>query len=252
MKRIFAALTLFTRLPLWRITDIPQRYYSEAVVYWPLVGWLTGGFTAAVMYVCAFVMPWHMAIVVGLTAKLILTGALHEDGLADFCDAFGCGGGKERILAIMKDSHIGTYGVLSLIMYYALMFTTLSSIDCMLAVLAVAACDPFAKMCAGQITNFLPYARSEGAKNRISYARMSLSQIVLQILFGIIPTAAFVFFTSAAMALSLIAPIVTAILLILYLRNKIGGYTGDCCGATYLICELVMLMSVTVIRNNLL
>lgn len=249
MKRIFAAMTLFTRLPLWRITDIPQRYYSEAVVYWPLVGWLTGAFTAAMMYLCSFIMPWQMAVTAGLAAKLILTGALHEDGLADFCDAFGCGGGKERILSIMKDSHIGTYGVLSLIMYYALMIMTLSSTDYVLAVLAVAACDPFAKMCAGQITNFLPYARPEGAKNRITYARMSLWQILLQLFFGIIPIAAFIYLTVPAMSLSLIAPVLSVTLLILYLREKIGGYTGDCCGAAYLICELVMLMSITIIWN---
>lgn len=250
MKRVFAALTLFTRLPLWRITDLPQRYYSEAVVYWPLVGWLTGGFTAAIMYGYSFVMPWPMAVVLGLTAKLILTGALHEDGLADFCDAFGCGGGKERILSIMKDSHMGTYGVISLIMYYALLFATLTSTDYILAALAVAACDPFAKLCAGQLTNFLPYARPEGAKNRISYVPMTVAQIMLQVFFGLLPVAIFIYLTVPAMALALIAPVVAVILLMLYIRDKIGGYTGDCCGAAYLICELVMLMGVCLIWNN--
>ena len=253
MKRVLAALTLFTRLPFWRIADIPQECYSQAVVYWPLTGWLTGGLTAAVMYGCSYVMPWQMAVITGLVAKLLLTGALHEDGLADFCDAFGCGGDKNRILSIMKDSHIGTYGVIGLIMYYILTVATISSMDVIMGALAVAACDPFAKLCAGQLTNLLPYARPEGAKNKISYSRMNAWQITVQILFGIIPIGIFIYlYRYLSMSLALILPVIVTALLIRYMRAKIGGYTGDCCGATFLICELVMLMSVNLIWWNAL
>ena len=98
MKKFVAALILFTRLPVWNGLMPSQSDYSDAVVYWPLTGWLTGGLTAFVMYCFSFVMPWSTAVILALVGRLLLTGALHEDGLADFCDAFGCGGDKDRIL----------------------------------------------------------------------------------------------------------------------------------------------------------
>ena len=79
------------------------------------MGWLTGGVLAATIWFGSMVMPYCLAILSAIVVRILITGALHEDGLADFLDGFG-GGGKdrERILAIMKDSHIGTYGVLGL------------------------------------------------------------------------------------------------------------------------------------------
>ena len=70
------------------------------------------------IYALSFVLPPLAAVAIALSGRLLLTGALHEDGLADFCDGFGGGYTKERILAIMKDSHIGTYGVIGLIIYF--------------------------------------------------------------------------------------------------------------------------------------
>lgn len=248
MKGIIASIILFTRIPVWKLNiDIPKGCYDRAVVYWPLVGWLTGGVTATIMLVCSLAVPWPMAVIAGIIARVLLTGALHEDGLADFCDGFGCGGGKERILSIMKDSHIGTYGVIGLILYYALFTATLSGMDSTVAALAVFAADPFAKLCASQITNLLPYARPEGAKNKISYARMTFGQILFQIIAGSLPAALLIAETGPAMAVALIVPVIAVALLIRVMRRRIGGYTGDCCGATFIMCELAMLIAINII-----
>lgn len=77
---------------------------------------------------------------------MLVTGALHEDGLADFLDGFGGGGSdRERILTIMKDSHIGTFGVLGLIVYEMLLFVTLCSMTPKMATLAILAATPYAR-----------------------------------------------------------------------------------------------------------
>ena len=115
-SRIWAAFIFLTRLPFWRIYQPPKKAYESVVEYWPLVGWLTAAISAAAIW---FIAPYNVLIatVAAIVLRILVTGALHEDGLADFLDGFGGGTSREKILAIMKDSHIGTYGVLGLVCY---------------------------------------------------------------------------------------------------------------------------------------
>ena len=148
-QNAWAALIFFTRLPLWRIYEPPRECYRAVVEFWPLAGWLTGLTMGAILYLGPMVMPPALAVAAAIVARLLLTGALHEDGLADFFDGFGGGGSnRERILSIMKDSRIGTYGVLSLIAYFAILFICLYSMPTRTAAFLVVAADPFAKMLA--------------------------------------------------------------------------------------------------------
>ncbi len=249
MKRIYAALIFFTRLPLWKVVNPPQSAYSDVVVYWPLVGWLTGGVTALAMWGLSYLVAWPVAVILALALRLMMTGALHEDGLADFCDGFGCGGDKQRILTIMKDSHIGTYGVIGLIIYFLLTCSILTSLPVEVAALGFFAGDAFSKCAAAQITNRLPYARAEGAKNKITYARMSIGKILMCIIFGIIPLCIALSFLGIRLLSAAILPYFVLIWLITLMRKKIGGYTGDCCGATMLILEISFLLSISVFNE---
>ena len=127
--RIWAAFIFFTRLPFWRIHQPPKECYATVVEHWPLTGWLTGGVMAATLYFGSMVLPHAIAVLLAIAVRLLMTGALHEDGLADFFDGFGGGGNnRERILTIMKDSHIGTYGVLGLVVYELLLAAALLSV----------------------------------------------------------------------------------------------------------------------------
>ena len=127
MKSLFAAIILFTRLPLWRIVRVDKKQYAEILLYWPIVGFLTGATTWGTLYLASWIMPLLPACVIAVIARLLLTGALHEDGLADFFDGFGGGHDKAGILRIMKDSHIGSYGTIGLILYFILYVSLLSS-----------------------------------------------------------------------------------------------------------------------------
>ena len=137
----------FTRLPFWRWYQPHQDAFKAVVEFWPLTGWLTAGVMAGVLYASSLVFPYTVAVLLAIISRLMLTGALHEDGLADFFDGFGGGGSnRQRILDIMKDSHIGTYGVLALILYLALLFATLLSMQPTDAALTILMADPYAKM----------------------------------------------------------------------------------------------------------
>lgn len=92
--------------------------------------------------------PIPVAVLLAFCARLFLTGALHEDGLADFFDGFGGGRDREGILRIMKDSHIGSYGVLGLILYYLLAFSLLVSLPVPLIPWVLWVADPFASLSA--------------------------------------------------------------------------------------------------------
>ena len=100
---IWAALIFFTRLPLWRLYQPPKECYKAVVEYWPLSGWLTGLTMALVFALCSMILPHGLALVIAIASRILLTGALHEDGLCDFFDGMGGGISRERILAIMKD-----------------------------------------------------------------------------------------------------------------------------------------------------
>ena len=240
-QNLWAAMIFFTRLPFWRLYQPPHDSYRAVVEFWPLTGWLTGGAMAATLYFGSIILPWSVAVIAAIVVRLLITGALHEDGLADFLDGFGGGGDRARILAIMKDSHIGTYGVLGLILYMLLLGTTLYSMTPRVAALIVFAADPFAKMVSSQLVNMLPYARrEEEAKNKTVYRKPSLAAGLSLTVQGLLPMALMIWLTGISWYLIIAIPALVMYFLYLLLLRKIQGYTGDCCGAVCLLVELAV------------
>lgn len=249
MNNIGAALIFFTRLPFWRFLKVPDEYFKQVINYWAVVGWLTGGIMAGVLWGASFIFPLHIAVLLAILSRLLITGALHEDGLADFFDGFGGGTSKERILAIMKDSHIGTYGVVSLIFYFLFLFLVISSLPLNIACLALLAGDPLCKFIASLITLRLPYARNaETSKLKMVYKTMVFRTFICSALFGLLPFVALLPITYWG---ALIFPVLAFILLIWLMDKKIQGYTGDCCGALFLICELSFYMAIVALYKYL-
>ena len=203
---------------------------------------------AATLFGACHILPYPVAVIISIIVRLFLTGALHEDGLADFFDGFGGGTDRQRILTIMKDSHIGTYGVLALIFYFLLLWGILVSLPPMTAVFAILAADPLAKMFSAQIVNFMPYARrEEEAKNKTVYRSISsLSNFSLAFQ-GLLPSLPLIFLTNTDWWLAILAPILIVTILFLVVWHKIRGYTGDCCGAICLLAELSFYLAVLLV-----
>ena len=205
---------------------------------------------AAVLWLGSMVMPYAVALLLAIVVRLLLTGALHEDGLADFFDGFGGGGSdRERILTIMKDSHIGTYGVIALVFYFALLFAALLSLPRQVAPLAIVAADPFAKMVTSQLILMMPYARTaDTAKNRTVYRRPSLVAGVALAVQGLLPLAGFVWLERGQVEWSTLIFVPCLVMYFLYrlIWGRLRGYTGDCCGAVCLLVELSFYLSLLV------
>ena len=196
---------------------------------------------AATLYFGSMVLPHAVAVIAAIAVRLLITGALHEDGLADFMDGFGGGGNRDHILSIMKDSHIGTYGVLGLIIYMLLLGTALYSLPVTVAALTILAADPFSKMVTSQLVNMLPYARrEEEAKNKTVYRKPSLAAGLSLTVQGLLPMALMIWLTGTPWYLFIAIPPLVMYFLYLLMLRKIQGYTGDCCGAVCLLVELAV------------
>lgn len=242
MYNIAAALIFFTRLPFWRWFKVPDEYFKQVVNYWSVVGWLTSCIMVAVLWLSAQVFTYPIAVILAIISRVLITGALHEDGLADFFDGFGGGTTRERILAIMKDSHIGTYGVLGLIFYFLLFYTLLSTFDLNLACCTILAVDPVSKFIASWITLRLPYARNaESSKAKVVYHKMTFLPLLVSAVFGLLPMCIFLPY---CYWFAILLPIFVFFMLTLLMKRKIGGYTGDCCGALFLLCELSFYLAI--------
>lgn len=249
---LWAAFIFFTRLPFWRLYQPPQPSYKAVVEWWPLTGWLTGGAMAATLYFGSMVMPYAIAVIASIIVRLLMTGALHEDGLADFLDGFGGGGtDRQRILDIMKDSHIGTYGVLGLILYLLLLGSTLFFLSPEIAALTILAANPFSKMVASQLVMMMPYARTEEtAKNKTVYRGIDWKAGILLSIQGLLPMVGFLWATRLPWEWILFAPCLVMYFLYLMIWRRLHGYTGDCCGAVCLLVELTVCLVVCSLVAN--
>ncbi|MDR1881011.1 MAG: adenosylcobinamide-GDP ribazoletransferase [Tannerellaceae bacterium] len=248
MKDIVAALLFFTRLPAgwfgW--LEIPPESFAKVINYWAVTGWLTAGVMAGTLWLSSLVWPYPVAVALALLSRTLATGALHEDGLADFLDGFGGGRTKGRILDIMKDSHIGTYGVAGLLFYFLLLYLLLVFMPLSLACTMILVADPFCKLLSAQLVRLLPYARTaESSKSGCVYAKPSFRSALLSGVAGLLPL---LLLPGIKWLILLPLPAILFSLLAWRMKRGIGGYTGDCCGAAFLLTELAFFLGVYLIN----
>jgi adenosylcobinamide-GDP ribazoletransferase len=242
LYQIAAAITFFTRIPIWKLMEIPVESYRKIICFWPLTGWITGGITAAAWFGFSHIFPPILAIILALAVRVLLTGCFHEDGLGDFFDGFGGGKTKADILRIMKDSHVGSYALIGMIFYYLLLINCLVLIPKELIAVVFMVADPLAKFTTSIMMNLLPYARTESeSKSKTLYDKLTPIRLIIAGLFGIAPM---LFFLDKSCWISMVAPFLVMIFMYFYSKKKIGGYTGDICGATALLSELGFYISI--------
>lgn len=258
--QMLAGLTLFTRLPFWKVKEIPADAFKRAIEWWSLAGWITGGTMAFIFVAASQIWSYQIAILLALIARVLLTGALHEDGLADVFDGFGGGNTPKRRLEIMKDSHIGTYGVVGLILYNILLYITFLNAQKYMHWSVFLLFDPWCKTISAQIVNLLPYVRPvEDSKIKTIYQRISIGASIRAVCIGILPLGLWVAWSIkhgvasslllTTYALPMCIPVCMLFILRYLYKKNIGGYTGDCCGATFLILELSTVLTWCALGN---
>jgi len=129
LKIFLTALSFYTRVPVGPIKGWTDVMLNKSTRYFPIIGWIVGGVGALFFWLLSFFLPLSVSLALSMVATVLFTGAFHEDGFADFCDGFGGGYTPERILEIMKDSRIGTYGTVGLLSVLGIKFLTLMHIE---------------------------------------------------------------------------------------------------------------------------
>jgi adenosylcobinamide-GDP ribazoletransferase len=186
-----------------------------------------------------------------MAVSMLLTGAFHEDGFADACDGFGGGSSKERVLAIMKDSRIGAFGAIGLILMLGLKWTTLIALPSAAFAQCVVASHMLSRWCAIGLIAVLPYVRADAdAKARDFAGRLRGVEWILSGVIGLLGLAplAWLYGRSGApldwtaLGAGACAAVAAALVGGLYVRRRLGGYTGDCLGAVQQLAELGFLL----------
>lgn len=240
----FASIMFFSRMPVLFRLQITDVHFKQSMRYLPWVGLIVSLAGAVVMYYSARILPNSMAVLLGILVTILLTGGLHEDGLADVCDGFGGGYTKQRILDIMKDSHIGTYGVIGLILAFLFRFGALSEMPRYFMALFFVAGHVISRFTLVTIMYRYPYARNdESSKAKTVIGQYSLVDVIV----ASIPVILVYWIIGSWAALLTLIPVwLTKWLMGLYFNKKIEGYTGDCMGAMQQATEIVFYLSILV------
>ena len=248
IRVFFTALMFLTRLPVPKYTDHQPEYLQKSPRYFPWVGLIVGGLCALAFAVCRQLFPVDLALVVSMLTGIMVTGAFHEDGFADVCDGFGGGWTKEKILLIMKDSRLGTFGVVGLIGILGLKFLLLQLLPeahwAALLLLAHAG----SRFCAMGVMQFFPYATDvEASKSRDATGeRLGKKGWIIATAALLVPF----FVLPKVFSLSLIPAALGAYVLARYFKRWIGGYTGDCLGAIQQVTEILFYASFYIIWQH--
>jgi adenosylcobinamide-GDP ribazoletransferase len=226
------ALAFLTRLPV----PVPaDPSLSRAAPFFPLVGLIVGALAAGIRAAADQVLPPLPATLLAIAAALLVTGALHEDGLADVADAVGAHTTKERRLEIMRDPRVGTYGALALILAIGLTATTVAQLDTEHAVRTLIVAHVLARWAILPVSLALPPARPGGAG-----ALLRAGAPVVAIATVIAAALALGGAPIAPGATALAAAAVAAALVALVLWRAVGGVTGDGYGATAKVAEVAV------------
>ena len=248
-RDFFNALRFMTTFPVpsSEAATAPD-WLSRCAKFFPAVGICVGLVSAAVLLLAGSIWSPVIAALLAVAASIVVTGALHEDGLADTADGFGGGWSVEKRLAIMKDSRIGAYGALALLFGVALRVTALAELPLWIGAAALIAAHAAARITPAFVMNALPYA-GDTAAMKVSYAGAPVSTndiwfAVLVVGCALVPLA-LVSISSVISGLLLGALLAAAVAL--WARRLIDGYTGDVLGAIEQMFEIGFLLGVAAI-----
>lgn len=250
MRLFLVALQFLTRLPV-RLKGFEPAWLNDCVRHFPLVGALVGAAGAAVLVGAAQCWPAWVAAVLALATTVALTGGFHEDGLADTFDALGGVVPRDKALAIMKDSRIGSYGALALglsLMLRAALLAVLATRPLPGAVAALLASHAFARAAAVGVMVSLPYggdadhAKAKPLALAVAPRNFGIALGWCGLLAGALVACGV---HPGRLLLAVAAPAVVAWAMRQWLERRLGGYTGDGLGATEQLAEIAVLLAFT-------
>ncbi len=238
-----AALQFLTRLPSPALKTFEPDWITRGARYFPVIGQIVGALAAFTFVGASALWPPWVAAILALAVGLLATGALHEDGLADTTDGLFGGATPARRIEIMKDSRIGAFGVLVLIVVLGLKAATLASLTPWLAAWSLVAAHGWGRAAAVVAMRLTPYA-PEGRPTRWSPARDGVRTWELLVALALAAWPLAVLPPAFAVA-GILGAATTAAAVLILAQRRIGGHTGDILGATEQMAEVGFLLGVS-------
>jgi len=241
---LFVAVQFLTRIPVPRDLNPDRGDLADSVVWFPAVGVLVGG----LLGLLARGLSWTplvpaVAAVAVVAAGVALTGAFHEDGLGDALDGLVGGWGREQMLEIMRDSRIGTYGTVGLVLLLGTRVVCLAGMEPSVWGAALVVAHTLGRTTTPVMIAALPYARGDGEDPGVGGdlgPGQSVGRVLIATAIGT-AVAGGIGGWAGVVAAGVAMPVCAATGL--YYRRKIGGVTGDCLGATNVAVELATLVA---------
>ncbi|WLQ12285.1 adenosylcobinamide-GDP ribazoletransferase [Hahella aquimaris] len=239
-RLLMLSLQFYTRIPVRLLYDFNEADLNQASRYISLTGWLVA-LAAACAYLLGlyFYGPWGGAVL-AIAAGVLITGAFHEDGLADAADGFGGGHTPERILEIMKDSRVGTYGALALALSLSLKMVILAQLAPDAALLLLWISHACSRALAISLIASLDYVRADQLSKVKPVAKGIATRDIA--IAAVIALAPLLLAGVKALALAVVGLWFLRRISIGYLSRRLGGYTGDCLGAVQQLAEIVLFL----------
>lgn len=250
----FTALMFYTRIPCPKNIDHNPDYLNKASRYFPLIGWIVGTFAFAAFYLFYFFFGIEIAVLLSMIVSILTTGAFHEDGFADVCDGFGGGWTKDKILLIMKDSAIGAYGAIGVVLLLLLKFSSICTLFSKFEVgnlqaatyglLLFVTAHSLSRLSAISIVFTHEYSREDASsKSKPIAQNYTWKEVVGALFFGLLPLVVLSYW-QWQLFLVVVPVFFSRFFMARYFQKWIDGYTGDCLGATQQVSEIIFYLSI--------
>ncbi|MDM0119181.1 adenosylcobinamide-GDP ribazoletransferase [Variovorax arabinosiphilus] len=251
VRHFLLALQFFTRIP---VTGRLAQWvgYSPAMLrasaaHFPAVGWVVGAIGALALAGALSLWPPLVAAVLCTVVTVLVTGAFHEDGLADVADGLGGASTRERALEIMKDSRIGAFGAIAVVLALGLKVALLAALagqGAFVACAALLAAHVLSRLAPLAVMRASPYVGGEGGKSKPMADAVSGTAVVVAVLWSL-PAAALLVVAGGIVngAAAVVAGALVALFMVRLLRRRLGGFTGDGLGATQQLSELAIYLA---------
>lgn len=243
-----AAVQYFTRLPVPGWVGHSAAQLQGTARYFSLVGVLVGSIGALAMWGSSLLLPAPLPAILSTAVTIFLTGAFHEDGLADTFDGLGGGATRERALEIMKDPRVGTFGTAALVLTLLIKIATLNALPLVLAIVTLIAGHAFSRASAISLLFTSKYAgNAEQSRAKLVTQTMSSGEFAVAAAVGVIPLYWCGIHAIAGVATALVVLFVLA----RWFIRRLGGFTGDTLGAAQQLTEIAFYLGVLASWNSI-
>ncbi|BCE02410.1 adenosylcobinamide-GDP ribazoletransferase [Marinicellulosiphila megalodicopiae] len=237
LNDFLVAIGFLSRLPIAQWVSFNPVNLQRSSYYFPVVAWLLSLLLVIMYSGFSYIFPQSISVFLIVLCGVIVTGALHEDGLADVCDALGVMGDHQKKLTVMKDSRLGTFGVVGLvlvIMGKILLLTEQSNIF-----IAILLCVFLSRMLAFSMMLSNKYIKTQGTKT-IGFTTFNKNWFVLVLIVAALPV--YFLITIQQIIILIVLFIFLRLFLLAFFQKQFGGVNGDCLGFTQQTSELIILL----------